>query len=638
MLSSGYYLYLDPLKASYYSLDLNDVRNYIYADIYARFKRLSGRNVLFGASIDNNSFKTNNLVYKDSLNLNAFSSEAFEKYLEELKYLDISIDLSKVMLLNDKKYVEYVDKVFFKLLDNGLVKCENMDLIFDYNKIYHPFNVIKEGSKYYDFDYHQLKSLKKNVFYLDLKDYKNEIATELSSLNLIDKDKEELKKKIGFYQGLEFVFSTSIGKNFIFRMENVEHLFGLSYIIINPLKYNVDDYTNYDLDYLENSDILYAEFDVINYFNNYEIPVFLSLKQEEAIHLGIPSVSEEDEFFASQYNLPFLPIFDYVDDKRILVNSLFLNSYTDDIAHEVMIDKATRIDIATMFNDIKMDKLILSSSFKFGLPIPMTVDLKKTDIPLLYDNVNDLKLASNKVLGKEAVKDFFNPDFVSACQIEAFKVLDDNEFIDEEYSFTKEKLAIYRRVSRYVLTRSDISNIIWHIVLSTIFNSLGKEISFKHIDVLRELKDKNEKMIARENQNMVNVYELIKKYGPSIVRLYFVKNGFDKQIIDFDKIDNLEEEIDYLFEISSFLTEEDLLDDLLQGFFDEIVDDIKNTRYKDVYDKLFNIVDAIHSDQKVTLKNLKRIYLVYYLFFPSLTIIKAKETPLKNPIYYYSFE
>lgn len=640
ILERPYLIYLEPVDASYYSLDQNDVRNYIFADMHARFLRLLGRNVLFSTGINNYAFDTYHLLDKDVLNFYNFSLEIKKTFQDELKYLDISLDFNKSILFSDDRYIEYVDKIFQKLFEANLIKYEDDVLVFDDTKIYHPFNYQKIDKKYYDLNYHLLKTQQKKVFSLDIKNYKKEIATSLMELNISDEYKKELQKMVGFYQGVEFIFETTMGKNFAFKMEDPEHLFGLSYIIINPSYLDISEYTDFDIEELRLTDVVYSGFDIINYFNGYQIPVFLSNKKEVGIYLGIPSLKEEDEFFASQYDLPYLPIFDYVGDTRILVNSLFLNSYTEDNAHLVMLEKSTKADIGSIYNDIKADKLTLSSNMKFGMPIPLAIPLSKTKIPLIYDNVNDIRYIKEGKIDKTYVKDFLNPDFVKSLFLNALIIFDDQEFIDYNLEYTKNKIKKIQEINRYVIMENQLSFLLWHLSLGIILADIYQEplfINFKNIDILTI--DKNKKTSVNDITNVLNISDLIDKYGSSLLRLYYLKNGFSKSKIEVLKLEELESELSSLFMIFDYISEEDKLEDILDGFFDEIKLDIAREEYELVYHKLKNIVDIILEDKAITLKNLKKLLMIYYIFFPSLTTKFAEEkTTLKHPIYYYSWE
>jgi hypothetical protein len=47
------------------------------------------------------------------------------------------------------------------------------------------------------------------------------------------------------------------------------------------------------------------------------VPIFVSTHFDEAIHIGIPSLSDLEENFASLYELDFNPVINYINGEAI---------------------------------------------------------------------------------------------------------------------------------------------------------------------------------------------------------------------------------------------------------------------------------------------------------------------------------
>lgn len=103
-----------------YGLHMGHALNYTIGDIFARFKRMQGFNVLYPMGFDSFGLPAENAAIKNRSHPKKFTDEAIKNYIKQMKGLGISYDWSRMLMSHDPAYYKWDQWIFLKMLERGL--------------------------------------------------------------------------------------------------------------------------------------------------------------------------------------------------------------------------------------------------------------------------------------------------------------------------------------------------------------------------------------------------------------------------------------------------------------------------------------------------------------------------------------
>ena len=101
-------------------LHVGHVRNYTIGDVYARFKRMQGFNVLYPMGYDSFGLPAETAARKENIHPKAYTEKAIKKIMEYQKALGNSYDWTRVISSHDPDYYKWNQFFFLKLYEQGL--------------------------------------------------------------------------------------------------------------------------------------------------------------------------------------------------------------------------------------------------------------------------------------------------------------------------------------------------------------------------------------------------------------------------------------------------------------------------------------------------------------------------------------
>ena len=102
-------------------LHMGHALNYIIGDIYARFKRMRGFNVLYPMGFDAFGLPAENAAIKAKEHPKSFTEKAIKNYIRQMKSLGLSYDWGKMIITCNQEYYKWNQYFFLKFLEKGLV-------------------------------------------------------------------------------------------------------------------------------------------------------------------------------------------------------------------------------------------------------------------------------------------------------------------------------------------------------------------------------------------------------------------------------------------------------------------------------------------------------------------------------------
>ena len=652
-LKSRYFIYLNYPKINYHGLNLSEAKKYVYADFVARYQRLIGRNVLFSLGYNNNDSSIYHSCFKFDKPLYSYVASTYKTYQKELRLLDISFDSEKEILFSHDEYVKYVQQIFLFLYEKEIITLKHGNVIYNDKKVFQKGQYYEEGGKCFSLNGEELKKSTRNYYSLKVSSVKKDIKKDIDSLPLSNTAKMLLLDRLCNRTELEVRCQTTAGISLGIRTENPEFLCGISYVALNPNYIDVKPFISADEcgDFEEllgniSQGLLYTGNDLINPLINNKLPIFISTLFNEKIHIGIPSLSDFEENIVSKYELDFNPVFDYINDECILVNSGRFNGLGLLEAHEIISNYLVNEGIAQEFQELKLDELIISTNLKFGIPVPIHSDNTIANIPVIYSLRHDVKLEGGELAEKGMVREFLIDDFVNYLLPNAIRLKGDAGIIDFESFESLNEIGLFRNADLTLFNSEDyINELFWLLVFNRILSRYyaeGYDMPMKNILLIKPILDDKLQKMHRDNNNIVSILELIENYGASVVRMYYAASGInnDSTIYNLSDILEMKELIDSIVKVYYYPIDDTCVD--LDISYQRMIDSTNMSALKydfaNYLEAILSFVKKVHETKHISRTQAKGLLIVLSVITPSLAEqIKQDVLNLREPLYYYSW-
>ena len=433
-------------------------------------------------------------------------------------------------------------------------------------------------------------------------------------------------------------------------MENPEYICGISYICLNPnyidIKPFITNDEGKDVDEFINNikdGLLYTGTNLIVPIVNNQVPIFVSNHFDEVIHIGIPSLSDLEENFASLYELDFNPVIDYINGEAILVNSGRFNGLSLIEAREMISDYLISEGIATLHKELKLDELIISSNIKFGVPIPLHMDESKANIPVVYDLRHEVRLEDGELADRSLVKDFLSSDFVNFLLVNAIRLKNETGILDFTSMEALNEIGLFRNCELAIFESDNYAtDIMYNIIFNCLFKKYytsGFDCEFKDFLFVKPLLDINLKKMHRENNNLVSVSELLKEKGASVIRTYYAMIGCSDDVLyNEESIEEAMELIEKIIRVFYYPIDDACVD--LDISYQRLIDCAniyaKSFDFKNYLESIITFIKKVHEVKHISRAQVRGLLILLSVITPSLAEqIKQDVLNLREPLYYY---
>ncbi len=299
-------------------------------DIFARYKRMWGMNVMFPIGFDAFGLPAENAAIKRGLNPKKWTYDNI-KYMEnQLRSMGASFDWDRKIITADPEYYRWTQWMFLHLFKKNLAyqKETQANWCPSCKTVLANEQVVSGRCERCDSEVE-----KKNILQWNLKitDYAEQLLNDLDELQWPEPIKESQRNWIGKSEGAEIKFQISNSKSQIpVFTTRPDTIFGATYLVLSPEHEKIPNYnhqiTNWDevIRYIEQSKkkteiertaenrektgVELKGIKAINPATKEEIPIFvadyvLSGYGTGAI-MAVPAHDERDLEFAKKYNLP----------------------------------------------------------------------------------------------------------------------------------------------------------------------------------------------------------------------------------------------------------------------------------------------------------------------------------------------
>ena len=515
-------------------IHMGHVRNYTIGDVIARYKYLTGYNVLHPMGWDSFGLPAENASKQNNLHPKQWTQNNISNMKKQLKLMGLSIDWNLEISTCDKEYYKHQQEIFIDFYNQGLVSRKETYVNWDpIEKTVLANEQVVNGRGWRSNAVVERKKL--SQWFFNITKFADELLLDLNDLKgWPEKVKLMQKNWIGKSYGCEINFELKNSKDtlkvFTTRPDTI---FGASFIALSvdhPLNKNLKNNKSFlkfkedcnktgtTEEALANADKLGFKTDVLvkHPFINKFLPVyfanFVLMDYGTGAIFGCPAHDQRDFDFAKKYNLEITKVVDDGSTKKNvetpytgsgkIINSNFLNGLDVLSAKEKVIKIIEEKKLGNRKILFRLKDWGISRQRYWGCPIPMiyledgsVVPVDKSELPIeLPDDVDlnaqgnpldthpNWKYTTQKSTGKKALRETDTLDTFVDSSWYFLRFCSPKHIASP---FDEKKVNYWMPVDQYI---GGIEHAILHLLYSRFFTK-SLNLCNKNIDIVEPFKN-----------------------------------------------------------------------------------------------------------------------------------------------------
>ena len=658
-------------------LHMGHAFNYTIGDIFARFKRMKGFNVLYPMGYDALGLPAENAAIKANSHPKKFTDEAIHNFIKQQKALGLSYDWSRMIKTCDSEYYKWNQYFFLKFYENGLVYrkkapvnwCSKCDTVLANEQVH-------SGKcwRHKDTDV-EIKHLEQ--WFIKTTKYADELLEMVDKLEWPERIKIMQKNWIGKSYGTEIDFNID-GKKWPIFTTRPDTIFGVTFMVVSAQhlklmelvtdsqKNEVEQFlkkikstSEKDLEELEKEGAFTGSY-AINPVTHDKIPVyagnFVVVDYGNGMVMAVPAHDQRDFEFAKKYGIPIKVVIDPPDyslkvekmsraytARGRLVNSGSFNGWDNIEAIEEITKFLENKKVGKSSVQYKLKDWLISRQRYWGTPIPM-VYCDKCGIVPVSEKELPVKLPEDVEFGRGNPLTT-NENFVNVicpkCGAKACRETDTMDtFFDSswyflrycdphntEFPFDKDKIEYWMPVDQYI---GGAEHACMHLIYARFFTKALRDLGFlKFNEPFTKLFNQgmlhgnDGAVMSKSRGNVIVPEQVSEKYGIDTARLFLVSIASpDKDIEWSDK--GIEGSLRFIKKIFDYFENLNLgsssaqIESKVNKTIKEISSDIEEFRYNLAVIKLRQLFESISEEKEVSKNDIESFVKMLSIFCPHI--------------------
>ena len=586
-----------PKKSKYYVLEMfpypsgeglhvGHVENYTAGDIYARFKRMNGCEVLHPMGWDAFGLPAENYAIKIKKHPSEIVKQNIRVFKKQLLRMGFGYDWKREINTTDPKYYRWTQWMFLKLFEKGLAYQKEAPINFCPSCKTGLANeeVTSEGTCDRCGTPVEKKLLKQ--WWIRITAYAERLLKDLDLLDWPADIKEMQKNWIGKSEGHQIKFTLKNNNNFkVGEIEvfttRADTLFGATYLVLapeHPVINQLNDYIenyyevqHYIMDAMKKSDLERTDLakvktgveirgiKAINPANQEAVPIWISdyvlMHYGTGAIMAVPAHDERDFEFAKKFKLNIVEVISpdgkehlleeaYTGD-GVLINSGPFNGLDSKSAQE----KIALYVGAKKVTNYKMRDWIFSRQRYWGEPIPIIhcpkcgiVPVPEKDLPVTLPNVKSYEPTGTGESPLASIESWVNtkcpkcggpakretntmPQWAGSCwyYLRYLDPKNNKKFVDLKKEKKWLPVDIYIGGKEHAVLHLLYARF-WHKFLKDI-GVITTEEPFKKLVNQGIILGSDSRKMSKSFGNVVNPDNMVKQYGADVLRMYIMFLG-----------------------------------------------------------------------------------------------------------------
>lgn len=565
-------------------------------DIFARFKRMQGFNVLYPIGYDALGLPAENAAIKVGEHPEEYTKKSIKNFMNQQKAMGWSYDWSRLVNTSDPEYYKWEQWVFLKMFEKGIAYRKKAPLNWcpKCNTVLANEQVV--GGKCWRHEDTEVEIKHFEQWFLKTTDYAEELLEKIDNLEWPEKAKTIQKNWIGKSEGTEIEFEIE-GKPWKIFTTRPDTIFGVTFMVVSAQherlpelvkpeqKKEVDAFlkklgsvSEKELEKVGKEGVFTGSY-ATNPLTREKIPVyagnFVIADYGSGMVMAVPAHDQRDFEFAEKYDIPVKVVvepknYEIYERKNkegeleipraysgegFLVNSGDFNEMESKEARKKIRDFLVKKGIASKKIQFKLRDWSFSRQRYWGTPIPVVyceecgvVPVPEKDLPVklpkkvkfgkgnpLATNKEFLEVKCPKCAGKAKRETDTMDTFVNS----SWYYLRYTDPHNNRKIFDSKKVNYWAPIDQYIGGPEHIS---MHLIYMRFYTKVLRDLGLIEFDepALRYftqgvVKGSDGNRMSKSRGNVVEPLETIKKYGADSLRLYLVSASAPDSDFDWDE-------------------------------------------------------------------------------------------------------
>jgi len=549
---------------------------YTATDIYSRYKRLQGYNVLHPMGWDAFGLPAEQYAIKTGTHPKRTTQENVENFKRQVKMLGFSYDWDREINTTDEKYYKWTQWIFLQLYKKGLAYeakvpvnwCPELKAVLANEEVVDGLSEI--GG-------HPVVRKPMRQWMFRITDYAESLLEGLDGLDWPESVKELQRNWIGKSEGSEVIFDIpAINVNITVFTTRPDTLFGATYMVLAPEhplvgrllndenRNEVEEYilTSQKKSDLDRGDLnkdktgVFLGSHAVNPVNGKEIPIWIAdyvlMTYGTGAIMAVPGHDKRDHEFAMKFNLPIKEVVSggdvsveaFTDNRKgLMVNSsndtgLDLNGKTVEEAIVETISWLDDNDLGKANVQYKLRDWLFSRQRYWGEPIPIVHNndgsicpVNDSDLPLTLPQVEKYEPAETGESPLANIREWVEsgrgrretntmPQWAGSC----WYFLRFTDPINNELAWGKEEEAYWMPVDLYI---GGVEHAVLHLLYSRFWHHVLYDLGlvstkepFKKLFNQGMIQGEDGQKMSKSRGNVINPDDVVGDYGADSFRLY----------------------------------------------------------------------------------------------------------------------
>ena len=549
---------------------------YTATDIYCRFKRLQGFNVLHPMGWDAFGLPAEQYAIKTGTHPKKTTEENVKNFKRQIKMLGFSYDWDREVNTTDEKYYKWTQWIFLQLYKKGLAYEAEVPVNWcpELKSVLANEEVVDGKS---EIGGHPVIQQPMRQWMLKITDYAESLLNGLDDLDWPESVKDLQRNWIGKSEGANVHFKLpSINTNTTVFTTRPDTLFGATYMVLAPEHPLVEKLVSNEQrsavkSYTEaaqkKSDLDRGELNkektgvplganAINPVNGDEIPIWIAdyvlMSYGTGAIMAVPGHDQRDYEFAKEFDLSIVEVvsggdiaeFAYTDNQEgLLINSsndlgLDINGQKVPDAIQSTINWLVENNEGEASVQYKLRDWLFSRQRYWGEPIPVIhkedgtiIPVNESDLPLTLPEVEKYEPAGTGESPLANIDSWVNipagkretntmPQWAGSCWY-YLRFLDP---LNEDHSWSKEAESYWMPVDLYV---GGVEHAVLHLLYARFWHHVLHDLGFvstrepfQKLFNQGMIRGEDGQKMSKSRGNVVNPDDVVQEYGADSFRLY----------------------------------------------------------------------------------------------------------------------
>ena len=407
-------------------LHMGHALNYTIGDVFARFKRMQGFNVLYPMGYDALGLPAENAAIKINTHPENYTNKSISNFIKQQKLLGLSYDWSRMINTASPSYYKWDQWIFLKMLEKKIAYrkkapvnwCSKCKSVLANEQVHDGKCWRHEDTKV------EIKHLEQ--WFFKITDYADELLDKIDELDWPQRTKSMQKNWIGKSYGTEIIFNVD-GKKWPIFTTRPDTIYGVTFMVISAQhpelvefvtkeqKQKVEEFlkklksvSEKELENLEKEGVFTGSY-AINPINDEKIPIyagnFVLADYGSGMVMAVPAHDQRDFKFAEKYGLKIKVVIEPKEYEIYERNGQISEAYTgpgnlinsgefSDLENEDAKKKITKfLEKKKLGKEVVQYKLrdwLISRQRYWGTPIPIiycdecgAVPVSEKDLPIM---------------------------------------------------------------------------------------------------------------------------------------------------------------------------------------------------------------------------------------------------------------